>query len=56
MKLNVCISELPCSSSPEVGLKVSGEVIKYMLMCHHQNAGQNCDIKIATSSNILELH
>jgi hypothetical protein len=34
----------------EVGLEVSTEKTKYMLLFHHQNAGQNRDIK---KTNIL---
>jgi hypothetical protein len=30
----------------EVGLEVNTEKTKYMLLSHHQNAGQNHDIKI----------
>jgi hypothetical protein len=33
-------------SSKEVGLEVNTEKTKYMLLSHHQNAGQNHDIKI----------
>jgi hypothetical protein len=32
--------------SKGVGLRVNTEEIKYMLLFHHQNAGQNHDIKI----------
>jgi hypothetical protein len=31
----------------EVGLEVNTEKTKYTLLSHHQNAGQNHDIKIA---------
>jgi hypothetical protein len=34
-------------ASKEVGLEINIEKTKYMLVCHYQNAGQNCDIKIA---------
>jgi hypothetical protein len=34
-------------ASKEVGLEVNTEKTKYMLLSHHQNAGQNHDIKIA---------
>jgi hypothetical protein len=34
----------------EVGLEVNAEKSKYMLLCRHQNAGQNHDIKIANRS------
>jgi hypothetical protein len=32
--------------SKEIGLEVNTERTKYMLLSHHQNAGQNYDIKI----------
>jgi hypothetical protein len=32
-------------ASKEVGLEVNTEKIRYMLLSHHQNAGQNQDIK-----------
>jgi hypothetical protein len=34
-------------TSKEVGLEVNTEKTKYLLLSHHQNAGQNLDIKIA---------
>jgi predicted esterase YcpF (UPF0227 family) len=34
-------------ASQEVGLEVNTEKTKYMLLSHHQNAGQNHNIKIA---------
>jgi hypothetical protein len=34
-------------ANKEVGLEVNTEKTKYMLLSHHQNAGQNRDIKIA---------
>jgi hypothetical protein len=34
-------------ASKEVGLEVNAEKTKYMLLSHHQTAGQNHDIKIA---------
>jgi hypothetical protein len=34
----------------EVGLEINVEKIKYKLLSHHQNAGQNRDIKIAIRS------
>jgi hypothetical protein len=40
-------TETSIDSSKEVGLEVNVEKIKYILMSHHQNAGQNWDIKIA---------
>jgi hypothetical protein len=36
--------------SKEIGLDVSTEKTKYILISHHQNAGQNRDIKIANKS------
>jgi hypothetical protein len=33
--------------SKEVGIEVSAEKTKYMLLSHHQNAGKRYDIKIA---------
>jgi hypothetical protein len=33
-------------ASKEVGLQVNAEKTKYTLLSHHQNAGQNHDIKI----------
>jgi hypothetical protein len=34
-------------ASKEVGLEVNTEETKYMSLSHHQNAGQNHDMKIA---------
>jgi hypothetical protein len=34
-------------ASKEVGLEINVEKTKYMFLCHHQNVGQNWDIKIA---------
>jgi hypothetical protein len=34
-------------ASKDVGLEVNTEITKYMLMPHHQNAGQNHDTKVA---------
>jgi hypothetical protein len=31
----------------EVGLEVNTEKTKYMFMCFHQNAGQNCNLIVA---------
>jgi hypothetical protein len=33
--------------SKEVGLEINVEKTKYMLLSHHQNVGQNRDIKVA---------
>jgi hypothetical protein len=37
-------------ASEEVGLEINVERTKYMLPSHHQNAGQNLDIKIRNGS------
>jgi hypothetical protein len=37
-------------ASKEFGLEVEVETTKYMLVFHHQNAGQNLDIRIANRS------
>jgi hypothetical protein len=42
--------ELSVGTSKEVGLEVNVENTKYMLLSHHQNAGQNWDIKVANKS------
>jgi hypothetical protein len=34
------------AAGKEVGLEVNTDKTKYMLLSHHQNAGQNHDIKI----------
>jgi hypothetical protein len=43
-------TETLTGSSKEVVLQVNAEKTKYMLLFHHQNTGQNHDMKIA---NIL---
>jgi hypothetical protein len=54
-------TETLIDASKEVGLEVNAEKTKYMLLSHHQNAGQNHDIRTANdvlkmwpSSNIWE--
>jgi hypothetical protein len=44
-------------ASKEVGLEINVEKTKYMLLVHHQNAGQNHDIKLANRSfeNVSQL-
>jgi hypothetical protein len=44
-------------ASKEVGLKINIDKTKYMLLSHHQNVGQNQDIKIASRSfeNVSQL-
>jgi hypothetical protein len=34
-------------ASKEVGIEINVDKIKYMLLSHHQNVGQNRDTKIA---------
>jgi hypothetical protein len=43
-------TETLTDASKEFGLEVNTEKSKYMLLSHHQNAGQNHDIKIAIDS------
>jgi hypothetical protein len=38
------------NASKRVGLEVNAEKTKYILLSHHQNAGQNHDIKMANRS------
>jgi hypothetical protein len=40
-------TETLIDASKEVGLVINIEKTKYMLLAHHQNAGQNHDIRIA---------
>jgi hypothetical protein len=40
-------TETLIDTSKEVGLELNAEQSKYMLLSHHQNAGQNQDVKIA---------
>jgi hypothetical protein len=35
-------------SRKEISIKINIDKTKYMLCCHHQNAGQNLDIKKQT--------
>jgi hypothetical protein len=37
-------------ASKEVGVEINTKKSKYMLLCHHQNAGQNHNINIANRS------
>jgi hypothetical protein len=39
-------TETLIDASKEVGIEVNTKKTKYMLLFHHQNAGQNHDIKI----------
>jgi hypothetical protein len=43
-------TETLIDASKEFGLEVNADKIKYMLLSHHQNAGQNIDIKTANRS------
>jgi hypothetical protein len=38
------------NASKEGGLEINAEQTKYMLLSHHQNSGQNHDIKTASRS------
>jgi hypothetical protein len=40
-------TETLTGATKEVGIEISVEKTKYMLLSHHQNVGQNQDIKIA---------
>jgi hypothetical protein len=40
-------TETLIAASKEVGVEVNTEKAKYMLLSHHQNAGQNHGIKVA---------
>jgi hypothetical protein len=42
-------TETLIDASKEVGLEINVEKTKCMLLYHHLNAGQNCDIKITNS-------
>jgi hypothetical protein len=50
-------TETLTDASKEVGLEVNAERSKYMLLSHHQNAGQNHNIKVANRSveNVAQL-
>jgi hypothetical protein len=43
-------TETLIDASKEVGLEINMEKTKYMLLPHHQNSGQNQDIKIVNRS------
>jgi hypothetical protein len=45
------LTDTPNDVSAEVCPKVNGEKTTYMLMPHHQNAGQNHNIKLANRSD-----
>jgi hypothetical protein len=42
--------ETVIKASKAVGLEINVEITKYMLLSHHQNVGQNRDIKLANRS------
>jgi hypothetical protein len=44
------ITEALLQASREHGLEVNTEETKYMVMSHHQNAGQNHNLPIANKS------
>jgi hypothetical protein len=43
-------TETLLETSRDVGLEVNAEKTKYMIMSHHQNSGQNQNIRIADES------
>jgi hypothetical protein len=43
-------TETLIDASKEVGLEINVDKTKYMLLSHHQNAGQNSHIKIVNRS------
>jgi hypothetical protein len=49
-------TETLIDASKKPGPVVNAVKIKYMLLSHHQNAGQNCDIKMASrwSENVAQ--
>jgi hypothetical protein len=47
MKKNI---EALIDASKEISLEINRK-LKYMLMCHHRNAGQNHNVKIANRSH-----
>jgi general stress protein 26 len=47
-------TETLIDASKEVGLEVNTEKTKYMLLSHHQNAGQNHDKNMMNMKNIKE--
>jgi geranylgeranyl pyrophosphate synthase len=50
-------TETLIDTSKEVGLDLNAEKIMYIMLSHHQNAGQNHSIKIANTSfeNVAQL-
>jgi hypothetical protein len=46
----IFVTETLLDASKEVGLEIYIEKIKYMLLSHQQNAGQNIGMKIANRS------
>jgi hypothetical protein len=50
-------TETLTDASKEAGVEVNAEEIKYMLLSHHHDAGQNHDVKIANrySENVAKL-
>jgi hypothetical protein len=49
-------TETLIDASKEVVLEINLEIAKYMLLSHHQNVGQNWDLKIVNISfkNVLQ--
>jgi hypothetical protein len=48
------ITQTLIDASKDIGLEVNTEKTKYMLLSHHQNAGQNHDIKIGNRLQSIE--
>jgi PP-loop superfamily ATP-utilizing enzyme len=46
--------KLCLQASREVGLEVNTEKTKYMVMCHHQNAGQDSSLLLLIANKSLE--
>jgi 3-dehydroquinate dehydratase len=43
-------TETLLEASRDIGLEINAEKTKYMIMSHHQNSGQNQNIRIANES------
>jgi hypothetical protein len=48
-------TETLIDASKEAGLEINIEKTRYMLLSHHQNAGQNQDIKIAKNRSFEDV-
>jgi hypothetical protein len=47
-------TETLIDASKKVGLEINAEKTKYMLLCRHQNVGQNLDIRVKIASRSFE--